>query len=159
MSTAAEWLRDYYGILILVVIILLIFFWGSLMRFLRKPKKNKAADFRPIPEMESTLFGVGEQGLFEEIQSKDTITNFSEQRESAERQIKQIKEEGKKLVSEEHASIQEYHHKKLRFERERKHLGMKYSILINQLRMLDEMIINQARISEEFKKIKESENS
>ena len=73
----------------------------------------------------------------------------------AEKQIKQIKEDGKKIVRDEFNFINEYRQNKARFDRDRKSLGMKYSVWVNQLRMIDEMIANQSRIKEEFDKMKE----
>src|SRR3990167_4567483 len=152
--TIEEFLRTYYGFVILGVVVILLLFWNLIINHI---KKFKAKNTNNLPQsgLNDALFSLEQESLFEDIQSKDTLDNFQEQRMLAEKQIKQIKEDGKKIVRDEFNFINEYRQNKARFDRDRKSLGMKYSVWVNQLRMIDEMITNQSRIKEEFDKMKE----
>lgn len=149
-----EFLRAYYGFIILGVVVILLLFWNFIINRIKRIKK-KVMDEPLSPGLDDALFSLEQEGLFEEIQNKDTLNNFQEQRILAEKRIKQIKEEGKKIVRDEINFVNEYRQKKFQFDRERKSLGMKYSIWVNQLKMIDEMIANQSRIRDEFNKLQE----
>src|SRR3990167_8774670 len=147
--TIEEFLRTYYGFVILGVVVILLLFWNLIINHI---KKFKAKNTNNLPQsgLNDALFSLEQESLFEDIQSKDSLDNFQEQRILAEKQIKQIKEDGKKIVRDELNFANEYRQKKDRFDRDRKSLGMKYSIWTSQLKMIDGMIINQAKIREEF---------
>lgn len=156
MVSITEWIRAYYGVVILIGFFMILLFWNSFMHFIKKNKAKAGSSFmQPMPGIEDSLFSLEQEGLFEDIRGKDALDNFQEQKVFAEKQIKQIKEEGKRLVRDETIFIQEYHQKKIKFERDRKNLGIKYTMWANQLKMIENMIVNQARIREEFDKMKE----
>ncbi len=152
--TIEEFLRAYYGFIILGVVVILLLAWNSAVRYIKK-SKAKNLDILPQSGLDDALFSLEQESLFEDIQGKDALDSFQEQRAMAEKQINKIKEDGKKMVRDELNFINEYRQKKYQFDRDRKSLGMKYSVWVNQLRMIDEMIANQSRIREEFNKMKD----
>lgn len=153
MNVIFEWIRYNYGMIIFFLVILFILFSRSIIKFFIK-KSVKKEDEKTVYISKEPTFDLGdESGLFDDIKNKDTLDNFQEQKVSAEKQIMQIKEEGKKLIKEEQKFVYEYKQKKARFASNRKQLGMKYTTWMNQLKMVESMIENQIHIEEEFKKM------
>ena len=112
MSELTEWIKTYYGIFILIGMIIILLGWSSFLRFVDKKKKKMASELPPPPPIMHNLninahqsnvpnplfepLFPEQEGLFEDIRSKDSLNHFQEQKIFAEKQINHIKEEGKK---------------------------------------------------------------
>ena len=159
--TPLEWLELNYGMILTVLVLLVIIFNKKIRSFFpnkSKPKQEETEIPFIDPTMPETLAGLEESNLFNDLQKKDTLSMFKQQKAVAEKYIKSIKEEGKKLIGEEKKAAFEYQQTRNNFNLGRQQLGVKYNIWVNKLNTLDNMILQQIRMEEELKKLKGGEN-
>lgn len=150
-DSALELLRQIYGFVFLIVIIFVILFWRKIIDFFFHKKKKK----EDVVMISNELFPPQQDALFGEEGIRMGIADLAEQKTEIEKVITGIKEEGQKILEGEKKLDEEYRQKRLNFSNQKKTLGMKYGTWINQLRLIDNMIENQKRMEESFKKLKE----
>src|SRR3990167_5226782 len=141
ITTITTWLTENYGIILLALVISLILFNKQIKSFFKSKKEKKIGYKAEVSEygmdLSESLFNL-ENSLFSELQPRDPLSSMKGQREEAE----------KKLLTE----LQLKRNKMLN---NKKQLGMRYTIWMNQLKSLDDMIAAQARMEEEFKRMEE----
>ena len=145
-----EWVRTNYGVIGLGVIVLIMFGYHYFKQY-----KKKKAEQPTSPEGDALQEPILlEMDLFGDITGRDTLGTFRKQKSSVEKGLVQIKQEAKRVVGAEKKLDYEYRQQKIQFANERKRMGLNYTNYMNQHRILDEMIQNQLRMQEEFKKAK-----
>jgi len=148
------WVNANYGLIIFTSLILFLVGMHWMNKY-NKKKRQKQLDVPPLMPTSDVLQEqsfTDEFDLFEDIQAKDTLTSFKDQKAKIEKKLKQIREEAKKVVGQEKQGDYEYRQRKFQFGNERKRLALNYNNYMHQSRIIDEMIQNQIRLQEEFKK-------
>ena len=164
MNKITEWASQNYGIVILIAVIILTLFHkqivslgAKILASKRKEEKDTGLQFLTVePNMQESLAGLEENNLFNDLQKRDTLSVFRQQKAVAEKCIRGVKEEGKQLLEEEKKAALEYQQKLNKFNIGRQQLGIKYNIWLNKLNTLNNMIIQQMHMEEELKKLKDA---
>ena len=139
-----DWIDANYGLIVISVIVIAIIGYNYY-----KKHKQKKQDRIEQSYIDSEPIGME---LFEDVQAKDTLSSLKKQKLNAEKNLRQIKVEAKKVVGQESQIDYEYRQRKIQFSNEKKRLGLNYTNYMHQSRIIDEMIQNQIRMQEEFKK-------
>lgn len=152
-----EWLSKYYGPLLAGGVILIILFHKQLKSLFSKKKKDEeeAVPFlEQTTDIQDSLVDLEENNLFNNVQKKNSLSLFRQQKATAEKYIKHIQAEGKKLIQQEKKNAWEYQQKINQMNIEKKQLGIKYTTGISKLHILDTMIASQMKMDEEIYKLK-----
>ena len=146
-----EWMQSNYGLIIIILIFLAIAGYNYYKK--RRQKKQNEYSQREDSYMQEPALLEADL-LFEDIQGKDNLSTFKKQKQNIEKNLGQVRSKAKNLVNEEKQIDYDYEKHKKQYGMEKKKMGMEYTSWMNQLRIMEEMIQNQARMQEELKKTK-----
>ena len=146
-----EWMQSNYGLIIIILIFLAIAGYNYYKK--RRQKKQNEYSQREDSYMQEPALLEADL-LFEDIQGKDNLSTFKKQKQNIEKNLGQVRSKAKNLVNEEKQIDYDYEKHKNQYGMEKKKMGMEYTSWMNQLRIMEEMIQNQARMQEELRKTK-----
>ena len=147
MTTFTEWINANYGLIVFLAIVIVIIAYRSYKKFKDTRTQSESNSYVDTSEFETELF--------EDVGTGNSVSSFKKQKLVAEKNIIQIRKEAKQTVAEEKKLDYEFRQKKMQFANEKKRLGLSYTNYMHQSRIIDEMIQNQLRMQEEFKKTKD----
>lgn len=152
-----EWLNKNYGSIIALGVVLLIIFNKKIKILFSKKKKEEDESIsflEQTTDIQGSLDDLEENNLFNNMQKKDSLSLFNQQKISSQKYIKHIQKEGKKLIQQEKEVTLEYQQRINQLNIQKKQLGIKYTTGINKLQILENMIASQIRMEEELEKLK-----
>lgn len=158
ITNIIEWLSKYYGMIFAIGVLLLILFHKRIKLFFSKKKKTDEEEpvvfLEQTPDIQDSLVSLEENNLFNNVEKKNSLSLFKQQKAIAEKYIRHIQAEGRKLIQQENKTASEYQQKINQLNIQKKQLGIKYTTGVSKLRILETMILSQIRMEEELEKLK-----
>jgi hypothetical protein len=139
---------DNYGVIILVMVVGGYYFWKKIMQpYLHRRTEDKERDFN-YDEAPSFLRDLPE------IPVPSMVDSYQDQKKKALAELEQLKDDGKKLVADEQRFMEECKTKHTQFVQEKRNYNMRYTMCINHIKMLEDVVQNQKIIDGRQKKRK-----
>ena len=149
-----NWVKDSWEVVGGFIILLALL----LNKYIIAGIKRLFGQGAPVPPIPPTIplaeVPLPPSGLFDEADDRSLSLSLMEQKANTVRQIEELKRQGKMLMAREKESNEDYKHQRKSIQVEKTYLGTRYDSLTRQLRILEDMITNQQKMSDEIQKLK-----